>query len=369
MIYKDFQGEKLSALGMGNMRLPLVDGNESQIDVEAVKAMFAECMEAGINYYDTAYGYHGGQSEIVVGEVLKNYDRKSFYLASKFPGYDLSNMPKIKEIFEEQLKKCQVEYFDFYLCHAMSLDRHNVYKDLDAYNELLKLKKEGYIKNLGFSFHDTPTALEVIVKEINWDFAQLQLNYLDWTMQDAKRQYEILNNNNIPCVVMEPVRGGALANVCMDAEKIFKEKSDKSIASWALRFVASLPNVCVVLSGMSNMEQLTDNINTFTDFKYLSEDDKLTIDKAKKAILGNKFIPCTGCKYCMPCPYGVNIARSFAIYNQYQIDKDKERFIKRTNDLKEEEKFDKCMECGMCMLQCPQQIKIPQELKKLSEEM
>ena len=367
MLKKSFCNIDMPVLGLGLMRLPKND--LGKIDYQKANQMVDYAIKNGIKYFDTAYPYHDGESEIFIGEALKRYERDEFYLASKMPIWEVKEKKEVREIFFKQLEKCQVEYFDFYLCHAMSLDRHNVYKDLDAYNELLKLKKEGYIKNLGFSFHDTPTALEVIVKEINWDFAQLQLNYLDWTMQDAKRQYEILNNNNIPCVVMEPVRGGALANVCMDAEKIFKEKSDKSIASWALRFVASLPNVCVVLSGMSNMEQLTDNINTFTDFKYLSEDDKLTIDKAKKAILGNKFIPCTGCKYCMPCPYGVNIARSFAIYNQYQIDKDKERFIKRINDLKEEEKFDKCMECGMCMLQCPQQIKIPQELKKLSEEM
>ena len=247
------------------MRLPVTDDNK--IDFERTSEMVKFAMERGINYYDTAYPYHNGQSELVMGEILEQYPRDSFYLASKMPSWELKTIDDAKRIFAEQLKKCRVEYFDFYLCHAMNLEYHNLYKKLGVYEYLDGLRKEGLIKNLGFSYHDAPQNIIPLADELDWDFAQIQLNYLDYEMQDAKQQYEELTKRGISVVVMEPVRGGVLANVTPKAEELFKEKEpNMSVASWALRYVAHFPNVKVILSGMSNLEQLTDNINTNSSF-------------------------------------------------------------------------------------------------------
>lgn len=212
MIYNDFNGIKLSALGMGNMRLPVVDGNDSQIDVDAAREMIDYCMESGVNYYDTAYGYHGGQSELVVGELLKKYDRDKFYLASKFPGYDLSNMPKVKEIFEDQLKKCQVEYFDFYMFHNVCEMNINEYLDpkYGIYDYLMEQKRNGRIKHLGFSTHGDIGCMTRFLEAYGKDmeFGQIELNYFDYKFQNAKEKVELLDEWNIPVWVMEPVRGG-----------------------------------------------------------------------------------------------------------------------------------------------------------------
>ena len=268
MIYNDFNGKKLSALGMGNMRLPVIDGQDNKIDVELSKKMIAYCMEHGINYYDTAYGYHGGQSELVVGELLKNYDRSSFYLASKFPGYDASNWGKVKEIFEDQLKKCQVEYFDFYMFHNVCEMNVDAYLDpkYGIYDYLIEQKKNGRIKHLGFSAHGD---IECMTKFLNaygkdMEFGQIELNYFDYKFQDAKGKVELLDKWNIPVWVMEPVRGGQLAKLSDDATLQLKAaRPDEDVPAWAFRFLQSFPSVKVTLSGMSNMEQLEANIKTY----------------------------------------------------------------------------------------------------------
>lgn len=356
---------KVSLLGMGCMRLPLIPNTE-EIDFKKTEEMIAFAMENGITYYDTAYPYHNGQSEIVIGEILSKYPRNSFYLASKMPSWELKSLEDAKRIFAEQLKKCKVEYFDFYLCHAMNLGHHETYKKLGVYKYLDDLRKEGLIKNLGFSYHDAPQNIIPIADELNWDFAQIQLNYLDYEMQDAKKQYEELTKRDISVVVMEPVRGGVLANVTPAAEELFKEKEpNMSVASWALRYVAHFPNVKVILSGMSNLEQLTDNINTFTNYKKLSEEDLLIIEEAKKLILGNDFIPCTGCRYCMPCPIGVNIPRIFSLFNNYGIHKDFDKFKNQMSKLDEIELPKNCIKCGKCVKACPQGIKIFEQLEKI----
>ncbi len=355
----------MPVLGLGLMRLPKVSQDGDEIDYESAMAMVDYAIKNGIKYFDTAYPYHRGQSELFIGEALKKYPRESFYLASKMPIWECKTKEDVKNIFFKQLERCQVEYFDFYLCHAMSLDRYNVYKELDAFAFLSEMKEQGYIKNLGFSYHDIPSNLFPLVDELKWDFAQLQLNYLDWIMIGGKKQYDVLVEKNIPCIVMEPIRGGSLANVCQEAIDVLGEDSP---AKWALRWVGSLDNCKVILSGMSNMEQLVENIDTFNDFKELSDSEMETIELAKQKILGNKFVPCTGCRYCMPCPFGVNIPRIFSMYNQYNMDKDREKFLKNYNELDAKERIDNCKWCNACVSHCPQAINIPEELSKIKGE-
>ena len=354
----------VSLLGMGCMRLPMVENTE-EIDYAKTEEMIDLAYKSGINYYDTAYPYHNGKSEIVIGSILKKYPRESFYLANKMPIWNCKSHEDVVRIFNEQLEKCQVEYFDFYLCHAMNLERIQEYKNYDAFNFLIQMKNEGKIKNLGFSYHDAAQNIIPLIEVTNWDFAQIQFNYLDYDMQDAKKQYELLTEKNISVVVMEPVRGGMLAKVCDEAESLFKEaRPNMSVASWALRYCASFSNIKVILSGMSNMEQLQDNINTFTNYEELTEQDKEVVEKAKKAILGNNFVPCTGCKYCMPCPMGINIPRTFAIYNVYGINKDIDRFRAALKNNPVE--LDVCVKCGACVEQCPQKIDIPTRLEEIN---
>ena len=366
MEYRKIKEQKVSLLGMGCMRLPLIEGS-NEIDFKKTEEMIALAIDKGITYFDTAYPYHDQKSELVVGEILSKYPRDSFLLASKMPSWLLKGIDDAKRIFEEQLKKCRVEYFDFYLCHAMNLEHHKNYLNYGVYEFLQEMKAVGKIRHLGFSYHDAPQNIIPIADTLPWDFAQIQFNYLDYEMQDAKKQYEELTKRNISVVVMEPVRGGLLANVCDEAEKLFKGKRPQaSNASWALRFVASFPNIKVILSGMSNLAQLEDNLNTFNNYEELDLEEKEVINQAKKAILGNDFIPCTGCRYCMPCPKGVNIPRIFSIYNMYGIHKDLERFKNDMQRLPEEALPKNCVKCGMCVRHCPQQIKIFDQLAKIN---
>lgn len=359
--------QEVSLLGMGCMRFPLIEGT-NDIDKELTEKMIDTAIKEGITYFDTAYPYHNGQSELVVGEVLKKYPRDSFTLATKMPSWYLKTEGDAKRIFAEQLVKCQVEYFDFYLCHAMNAEFHELYKRLGVYKDLQELKAEGKIKHLGFSFHDTVKNLIPIADELPWDFAQIQFNYLDYKMQDAKGQYEELTKRGISVVVMEPVRGGLLANICPEAEEIFKAKEpNMSNASWALRFAAKFPNIKVILSGMSNLEHVIDNLNTFNNYKELDEADLEVVENAKNAIFGNNFIPCTGCKYCMPCPMGVNIPKLFMFNNMYGIHKNKDHFKDWLAHMDPKELPDSCIACGKCMRACPQSINIIERLKDIKK--
>jgi predicted aldo/keto reductase-like oxidoreductase len=305
------------------MRLPLKQGTR-EIDKDLALKMVDYAKNKGVNYFDTAYMYLDGNSETFAGEALSRYDRNSYKLATKMPLMMLRQEEQVETIFEEQLKKCRVDYFDYYLLHNINREHLKVAEDLKVYEKLKEKQRQGKIRYLGFSFHDIPETLEKVVKKYDWDFAQIQLNYLDWDQQDAKGQYEILESHGIPVNVMEPVRGGALADLGVDAEAILKAANPKvSAPSWAIRFAASLPGVQVVLSGMSAMNQVEDNVATMENFKPLSEAEREVITKAVLAYRTAGAVPCTGCRYCMECPQGVDIPRNLAAYNSYLYKKER----------------------------------------------
>lgn len=363
--YQD-TGLQVSLLGMGCMRLPKVTPDKEDIDYEKAQEIIDYAYTHGVNYFDTAYPYHSGMSETFVGHALKKYPRDSFFLASKLPLWLLTEDGDVEKYFNEQLEKCQVDYFDFYLLHAMSADRIEVAKKYHVIETLDRLKKEGKIRHLGFSFHDTPAVLEQVCDLYPFEFAQIQLNYLDWEMQDSKGQYEVLTRRKIPVIIMEPVRGGALAKLSDESDAIFKAaRPDASVASWAIRFAATLPNVMTVLSGMSNLEQVQDNVATMTGFEPVDAKDQQVIDEAVAAFKKNNFIPCTGCRYCMDCPFGVDIPKVFSIYNNYAIHKQAGGFIRDIDRLGEAGPSH-CQACGACMEHCPQHIQIPDRMAEIS---
>lgn len=359
---------KVSLLGMGCMRLPKVDPEKEDIDYEKAQEIIDYAYANGVNYFDTAYGYHGGQSELFVGHALKKYPRDSFFLASKMPIWCVKEKGDVERIFNEQLQRCQTDYFDFYLFHSQNAANFQKCQEFGVYEFLSQMKAEGKIRRLGFSFHDTPEVLRHICDTYPWDFAQIQLNYLDWEMQDAKTQYQILNDREIPVIVMEPVRGGALASPCEAADILFREeRPDKSVASWAIRFAASLPGVLTVLSGMSNMEQVRDNVDTMTRFEPLTDREREVIDEALEAYRKKDTVPCTGCRYCMDCPFGVDIPKMFSLYNHYVLDRDGEDYLEAYEAQPESERADQCQACGACMEKCPQHIRIPDQMVTIRE--
>ena len=359
---------KVSLLGMGCMRLPKVDPEKEDIDYEKAQEIIDYAYANGVNYFDTAYGYHGGQSELFVGQALKKYPRESFFLASKMPIWCVKEKGDVERIFNEQLQRCQTDYFDFYLFHSQNAANFQKCQEFGVYEFLSQMKAEGKIRRLGFSFHDTPEVLRHICDTHPWDFAQIQLNYLDWEMQDAKTQYQILNDREIPVIVMEPVRGGALASPCEAADILFREeRPDKSVASWAIRFAASLPGVLTVLSGMSNMEQVRDNVDTMTRFEPLTDREREVIDEALEAYRKKDTVPCTGCRYCMDCPFGVDIPKMFSLYNHYVLDRDGEDYLEAYEAQPESERADQCQACGACMEKCPQHIRIPDQMVTIRE--
>ena len=324
MIYKDFQNEKLSALGMGAMRLPVIGGDDDTIDSEETEKMVAYAMEHGVNYYDTAWGYHGGNSELALGKALSRYPRESYCLADKFPGYDLSNMPKVKEIFERQLEKCGVGYFDFYLFHNVC--EMNIDAILDPKYGILEYlkaqKKAGRIRHLGFSTHGCVEIMKRFLDACGEDmeFCQIQLNYLDWTFQNAKEKVKLLNDRHIPIWVMEPLRGGKLAKLPeAGAEKLKACRPDETIPAWAFRFLQSVPGVTVILSGMSDDRQLQENIDTFETEKPLNEAERNTLLSVADGMLSG-VLPCTACRYCVShCPKGMNIPMLLDLYNEHSF--------------------------------------------------
>ena len=364
MTYKEFQGMKLSELGFGAMRLPVIDGDDARIDEATTERMVDQAYAAGINYYDTAWGYHGGHSEEVMGRCLAKYPRESFYLADKFPGYDLRNMPKVQEIFEKQLEKCGVEYFDFYLFHnvcEMNIDAY-LNPEYGIFEYLMEQKKAGRIKHLGFSCHGAMPVLKrfLEVHGSDMEFCQLQLNYLDWTFQHDKEKAELLAEYDIPVWVMEPLRGGKLAKLAEHDEAILKGlRPDEDIAAWAFRFLQTIPGVKVILSGMSNEEQLQKNLATFEESKPLNEEEMKALMEIADRMLSVNTVPCTACHYCVShCPMELDIPHLLSLYNEHAYTGGGFIAPMALSALADDKKPSACIACRSCEEVCPQQIKI-----------
>ncbi|HJB37343.1 MAG TPA: aldo/keto reductase [Candidatus Acutalibacter ornithocaccae] len=368
MIYRDFQDVKLSALGMGAMRLPVVHGDDSKIDEAAAFAMVDEAMARGVNYYDTAWGYHNGNSELVMGKALARHPREKFYLATKFPGYDLSNMGKVEEIFEKQLEKCQVEYFDFYLFHNVCEMNIDAYLDpkYGTYDYLMAQKKNGRIRHLGFSAHGDYDVMKRFLEAYGKDmeFCQIQLNYLDWDFQDAKRKVELLNQWNIPVWVMEPLRGGKLASLAPEDEAKLKAlRPDEGIPAWAFRYLQSIPSVVVTLSGMSNMEQMKENIATFETDKPLNETELETLRAIAQGMVKKIVLPCTACHYCTShCPQGLDIPNLLSLYNEHCFTQGGFIAPMALSAIPADKQPSACIGCRSCEAVCPQGIKISEAM-------
>lgn len=376
MIYRDFQDLKLSGLGMGAMRLPVIDGDDSRIDAAAAEEMVAYAMEHGVNYYDTAWGYRGGQSEIVMGNALKKYPRDKFYLATKFPGYDLTNFGKAEEIFEKQLEKCQVDHFDFYLFHnvcEMNIDAYLDDEKYGTYDYLIRQKKNGRIRHLGFSAHGKYDVIKRFLEAYGKDmeFCQLQINYLDWTFQDAKAKVELLREYGIPVWVMEPLRGGKLASLSdQNTQKLKELRPDEGTPAWAFRFLQSLPEVKVVLSGMSNMEQLKANIHTYEEEKPLNEEEMKTLLGVAGSMLEKKTLPCTACHYCVShCPQELDIPALLELYNEHCFTEGGFIAPMALSSYAEDKKPSACIGCRSCEAVCPQQIKISEAMADFAEKL
>lgn len=374
MITKKFQELELSALGMGTMRLPVLDGNDAKIDEERTAEMVAYAMEQGINYYDTAWGYHDGNSELVMGRVLEKYPRDSFFLATKFPGYDLTNMGKVEEIFEQQLKKCRVEYFDFYLFHNVCEMNIDAYLDkkyhIDEY--LVKQKEQGRIRHLGFSAHGNYDVMKRFLEAYgdHMEFCQIQLNYIDWTFQDAKAKVELLKEYGIPVWVMEPVRGGKLAKLPENAEKVLRGlRPDENIPAWAFRFLQSIPGVTMILSGMSDFEQLKENIKTFETEKTLSQEEMNALLGVADGMLDGT-LPCTSCHYCVShCPKGLDIPGLLDLYNEHSFTGGGFLAPMALMAIPKEKHPTACIGCRSCEAVCPQQIKISEAMSDFAKKL
>ena len=368
MQYSTACGEKISKLAFGTMRLPLKD--DGSIDQNQVNEMTDYAMAHGVNYFDTAYPYHDGRSEIAIGKALAKYPRESFRLVTKFPGHQFMKKYDCDGIFHEQLAKCGVDYFDFYLFHNVYENSLATYKsgEYGIVDYFVKQKQLGKIRHLGFSTHARAENLEEILDFFGdrIEFCQIQLNYVDWTLQDAKKKIELLGSRGIPVMVMEPVRGGKLTDLGEENNARLKGlRPGESIASWAFRWLAEIPEVATVLSGMSSLEKMKKNIRTFTDGAPLSEEEWNMMLEIAETL--KKGVPCTACRYCCGgCPMGLDIPMLLAGYNDMKF---ASAFtVKMQMDGTPAEKWpDKCIGCGACASVCPQHIDIPEVLKEFDE--
>lgn len=372
MIYKDFQGLKLSNLGLGCMRLPVIDGNDAVVDQAAVEEIVALAMEQGVNYYDTAWAYHGGNSELAIGTALSAYPRDKFYLANKFPGYDLGNMGKVREIFEAQLKKCQVDYFDFYLFHNVCEMNIDAYLDpkYGILDYLLEQKKNGRIRHLGFSCHGNMPVLKRFLEVYgeHMEFCQLQLNYIDWTFQGGKEKVGLLEQYHIPVWVMEPLRGGRLARLSEKESAVLQAMApQRPIPAWAFRFLQRIPSVTVILSGMSNLTQLKDNLSTFETEDPLTEQEWDGLLALGKEMTSPKALACTACRYCTShCPQGLDIPHLLALYNEHRFAGGGFIAPMALSAIPADKQPSACIGCHSCESVCPQQLKISEAMADFS---
>ena len=354
-------GCEISRLGYGGMRFPK---NGDEVDVEEAVKLLRKAYDMGVNYFDTAVVYHKGESEKIFGKAFEIYDRSSYYLADKLSIWVCKDEQEMKDLFERQLKTLKTDYIDFYLVHSLNRNHYQKVKEFHCVEFLQEMKRQGKIKHLGFSFHDTYPVFTQILDDYDWDFVQIQLNYLDWQNQGAEQLYRELEKRNLPCMVMEPVRGGYLATLDEQRAKPFLElEPNRSIASWAIRWVESLPQVTVVLSGMSDMAQLEDNVAMMTNFEPMNEKELEAVAKVVEEIRKVNDIPCTGCRYCMDCPMGVDIPEIFAIYSRLKIFGKDKSFVEDYKEVMENGNgAEHCVGCQQCMNHCPQSIEIPDKL-------
>lgn len=371
MEYRNLErlGVSTSLLGFGCMRFPLNEDG-SICEPEAEK-MLDTAIEAGVTYIDTAYPYHNGDSEPFLGHVLKKYNRKDFFLATKLPIWNVKTLEDAKRLFQEQLDRLQVDYIDFYLLHCLDKEKWQTVLDLGLIPYFEEMKRQGKIRFFGFSFHDDYEVFETIATYRSWDFCQIQYNYIDTDIQAGDNGYALTEKLGIPLVIMEPVKGGSLAQLPEDVTEPFKKaRPDSSISSWALRWVASKPNVKVVLSGMSTMEQVEDNLHTFGNFEPLTQKESELVSQVAYAIKKRTKNGCTGCAYCMPCPFGVDIPKNFRIWNDLSMygnkEKAKQAFFQ---ELDVSARADQCKKCGKCETVCPQSIAIRENLKAAAKEL
>jgi len=386
VIYNEFKGLKLPQLGVGGMRLPTEASSETVCE-KTVAQMVEYAFKNGINYFDTAFFYHAGQSEIVLGKVLANYPRDTWYLADKFPGnfiefkdgkfeMDVSPMgmePRTystpKEIFEHQLKTCGVDYFDFYMLHQVSESTYDLYTNEKAgiIDYLLEEKKAGRIKHLGMSSHGRYETIDKFLTKYDCiEFVMIQLNYLDWTLQEAGKKYEVLKKHKMPIFVMEPVRGGLLAKPGAEAEAILrKARPDDTPVNWAFRYLQSFPEIVLTISGMSNMEQLVENVSFYTKSNPTSEAEKAILKQVVDGMA--TFVPCTSCRYCCgACPMKLDIPMLIATYNE--ANHGVTWYVEDVLDsLADDKKPGSCTACGACNPLCPQDIDIPDTFKKFCD--
>ncbi len=372
MKYRTLGNNKdVSILGFGCMRLPVIDGNYGQIDQEEAMKQLRYSIDHGINYIDTAYPYHEEASEGFVGEVLKDGYRDKVYIATKMPSWLIKSREDLDKYLDIQLERLQTDYIDYYLLHALNKDFWRNYKEHDVFDFIKKAKDSGKIRNIGFSFHDTYEVFEEIIQSYSWDFCQIQLNYFDEEYQAGVKGLKLAGSLGVGVVIMEPLRGGKLANhVPNEVLDLFGQSKEKhSPAGWALRYLWNYPEVSVILSGMNRMDHIDDNLSeaNAAEVDMLSEKDKQIIQQVKRFYKSKIQVDCTNCKYCMPCPYGIDIPGNFSIYNNAHIFNDKEGHQKQYyRMLKPEQLAEACKQCGTCEPKCPQNIQIIDELEKVA---
>ena len=361
--------DRVSFLGFGCMRFPKTE--DGRIDEAQAAKMLDTAIKVGVNYIDTAYPYHDGASEPFVGRVLSGYPRDQFFLATKLPVWKADSAQDAQELFEEQLNRLQVKYVDYYLLHALNRERWDKLVRSDIIPWAEQLKREGKIRHLGFSFHDDYEMFREIITYKQWDFCQIQYNYMDRDVQAGDRGYALAEKMGVPMIVMEPVKGGTLANLPKEAEDVFRAADpDATCASWALRWVGSRPNVKVILSGMSSPEQVEDNLRSFSPFVPLDEEEEQVVSQAAQAIRSRIKNSCTACRYCMPCPAGVDIPGNFAIWNEGSMYDIEEKARKAFREKQEAGAgAQACIKCGKCESVCPQGIHIRKDLETLAGEL
>ncbi|MGI6218190.1 MAG: aldo/keto reductase [Coriobacteriales bacterium] len=374
MLYNDFKGLKISALGMGAMRLP-TKGDYENVDQDKLEEIVAYAMENGVNYYDSGWDYHGGNSEGLLAKALSNYPRDSYSYATKFPGYDTKNFGKVEEIFEEQLKRTGLDHFDFYLLHNVCELNINQFLNGETYHTveyLLKMKEEGKITHFGFSSHGNPNTVRRFLDKYGdyMEFCQLQVNWLDWEFQKTRQKYEICTERGLPVISMEPLRGGKLVNRLSDEDlaKMRELRPDITPVEWSFRFIQGIPNILTVLSGFSELGQVKENIETFKESKPLNEQERqLLLDIAKRmTTLGA--VPCTSCRYCAShCPQHLDIPWLIELYNEDSFSGGGFIAPMAIGGLPEDRRPEACISCKSCEEVCPQGIEVSVVLKKLVE--